>query len=160
MKVERSNDFILVALFLSRFGRNVEGGLPLPPSQLGTDSWQAAYAGFFDTLAAGRSLQSFRNSLKATRDQFDSHVNSGRRGWRTNDEPKPLPERDAAILDVWGSRSADEFWQAVCLFWDSDAASILSSVHYDPEAQSDQTSQEEVYVGARRNIPSDNLDRA
>ena len=89
MTVERSDEFILVALFLSRYGRKVKGRKPLPPSQLGTDSWRAAYAAFFDALAAGRSLRTFHNSLKATRDQFDSHVDSGRRGWRVDGEPNP-----------------------------------------------------------------------
>lgn len=146
MTVERSDEFILVALFLSRYGRKVEGRNPLPPSQLGTDSWRAAYAAFFDALAAGRSLRSFHNSLKATRDQFDSHVDSGRRGWRVDGEPKPLPERDAAILDTWRSRSEDELWQAVRSFWDSGVASIPDSVLDDLEAESNQA-EEEVYLG-------------
>ena len=146
MTLERSDEFILVALFLSRYGREVEGGKPLPPSRLGTDSWRAAYAAFFDTLAAGRSLRSFHNSLKATRDQFDGHVDSGRRGWRVDGDPKPLPERDAAILDTWGSRSEDELWQAVRSFWDSGVASIPPSVLNDLEAESDQA-EEEVYLG-------------
>ena len=146
MTVKRSEDFILVALFLSRYGRKVEEGTPLPPSQLGTDSWRAAYAAFFDALAAGRSLRSFRNSLKAKRDQFDSHVDSGRRGWRVDGEPKPLPERDAAILDAWTSRSEDKLWEAVRLFWDSGVAAIPPSVLNDLEAESDQA-EEEVYFG-------------
>ena len=146
MTVERSDEFILVALFLSRYGRKVKGRKPLPPSQLGTDSWRAAYVAFFDALAAGRSLRTFHNSLKATRDQFDSHVDSGRRGWRVDGEPKPLPERDAAILDTWRSRSEDELWQAVRSFWDSVVASIPDSVLDDLEAESNQA-EEEVYLG-------------
>ncbi len=81
MSVERSPEFILSALYLSRFGRKNGTSTPLPPAELGTDSWATAYAMFFDRLASGRSLRSFHNSLKATRDQFDSHVDSGRRGW-------------------------------------------------------------------------------
>ena len=141
MTVERSDEFILVALFLSRCGRKVEGGKPLPPSQLGTDSWRVAYAAFFDALAAGRSLRSFHNSLKATRDQFDSHVDSERRGWRVDGDPMPLPQRDAVILATWVSRSDDELWRAVR----SRAASIPLSVLKDLEAESDQ-SEEEVYL--------------
>ena len=146
MTVKRSDELILVALFLSRYGRKVEGGFPLPPSQLGTDSWKAAYAGFFDTLAAGRSLRSFCNSLWATRDQFDSHVDSGRRGWRVDGDPKPLPKRDAAILKTWDSRSEDELWQAVHSFWDSGVASIPLSVLKDLEAESDRP-EERVSLG-------------
>jgi len=147
MTVERSDDLILVALFLSKYGRKIKDGTPLPPSQLGTDSWRLAYAGFADSLAAGRPLRSFHNSLKATRDQFDSHVDSGRRGWRVGDEPAPLPDRDAAILDAWGSRSEQELWQKVQSFWDSRVASIPTSVLDDLEVESDQADREEVFLG-------------
>ena len=147
MTVERSDGFILVGLFLSRNGRRVEGGTPLPPSQLDTDSWRVAYAGFFDSLAAGRSLRSFHNSLKATRDQFDSHVDSGRQGWRVDGEPKPLPERDAVVLDTWGSRSEGELWRAVRSFWDSEVAHIPTSVLDDLEVESEQADEEEVSLG-------------
>ena len=77
MAVRRSDEFILVAFFLSRCGRKLEGRKRLPPPQLGADSWRGAYAAFFETLGAGRSLGSFHNSLKAARDQFDGHVDSG-----------------------------------------------------------------------------------
>ena len=147
MAVERSDKFILVALFLSQNGRKVEGGTPLPPSQLGTDSWRAAYAAFFDALAAERSLRSFHNSLRATRDQFDSHVDSGRRGWRADGEPRPLPKRDAAILATWGSRSEDELWQAVRSSWDSGVASIPPLVLDDLEVESEKADEEEVSLG-------------
>jgi len=147
MTVERSDGFILVALFLSRHGRKVEGGTPLPPARLGADSWRAAYAAFFDTLGAGRSLLSFHNSLKAARDQFDGHVDSGRRGWRVDDEPMPLPERYAVILDAWGSRSEDELWQAVRSFCDTGAASLSPSVLNDLETESEQPDEKEVFLG-------------
>ena len=146
MAIERSDEFILVALFLSRHGRKVEGGNPLPPSRLDTSSWRAAYTGFFDALSAGRSLRSFHNSLKATRDQFDSHVDSGRRGWRIDGDPKPLPRRDAAILDTWRSQTEDELWHAVQSYWDSSVVSIPPSVLNDLEAESDEA-EEKVYLG-------------
>lgn len=144
--VKRSDELILVALFLSRDGRKVEGGSPLPPPQLGTDRWKVACAGFYDALAKGRSLCSFRNSLKATRDQFDSHVDSGRRGWRVDGKPKPLPKRDAAILDTWRSRSKNELWQAVSSFWDANVTSVQPSILNDLEAESDQV-EEKVFIG-------------
>lgn len=147
MTVERSDGFILAGLFLSRNGRKVEGRAPLPPSQLGINSWRVAYAGFFDSLAAGRSLRSFHNSLKATRDQFDSHVDSGRQGWRVDGEPKPLPERDAAILDTWRSRSDDELWRAVSSYWDAGVAHIPTSVLDDLEVESEQADEKEVSLG-------------
>ena len=147
MGVERGDEFIRVALFLSRHGRKVEGGKTLPPSQLGTDSWRAAYATFYDALAAGRSIRSFHNSLKATRDQFDSHVDSGRRGWRVDGEPRPLPKRDAAILEKWSSRSEDELWQSVSRFWAPGVASLPRAALHDLEVESEQADEEEVYVG-------------
>lgn len=147
MTVNRSDAFILVALFLSRYGRRVEGSTPLPPAQLGTDSWREAYAGFFHTLAAGRSLRSFHRSLKLTRDQFDSHVDSGRRGFWVDGEPKPLPKREAAILAAWGSRSEDELWQAMRSFWESGVAPIPTSVLDDIEVETEQADQEKVLLG-------------
>ena len=147
MTVERSDEFILVALFLSRFGRKVEGGTPLPPARLGTGSWREAYAGFFHTLAAGRPLRSFHRSLALTRDQFDSHVDSGRRGLRADGEPKPLPKSDAAILAIWGSRSEDELWQAMGSYWESGAAPIPPSVLDDIEVETEQADEERVVLG-------------
>lgn len=147
MTVIRKDAFILVALFLSRDGRIVKGGMPLPPVRLGTDSWREAYAGFFRTLGGGRSLRSFHNSLKLTRDQFDSHVDSGRRGLWVDDEPKPLRKRDAAVFATWGSRSEDELWQAVRLYWESGDVAIPRSVLDDIEIETDQSDEEVVIVG-------------
>ena len=50
MSIERSREFILTALYLSRCGRQTEGSTPLPPAELSTDNWAAAYAAFFDKL--------------------------------------------------------------------------------------------------------------
>lgn len=147
MTVKRSDEFILVALFLSRDGRKLEAGKVLPPSQLGTDRWRVAYAGFFDALAAGRSLRTFHNSLKATRDQFDSHVDSGRRGWWLDGSPRRLPERDAAILDNWGARSQDDLWKAVRPYWASGIISITTPVLDDLVVESERTDVEEVFLG-------------
>ena len=147
MKVDRSDAFILVALFLSRYGRRVEGGPPLPPARLGTDSWREAYAGFFHTLAAGRSLLSFHRSLKLTRDQFDSHVDSGRVGLLVGGELKPLPKPDAEIFATWGSRSEDELWQAIRSSWESGDVPIPPSVLDDIQVETEQADEEEVSLG-------------
>lgn len=146
MAIQRSEAFILTALYLSRCGRKTDRGEVLPPAQLGTDSWAHAYAMFFDHLAAGRSLRSFHNSLKATRDQFDSHVDSGRRGWLVDGEPKPLPDRDATVLGTWGDRTDDELWEAVRGFTDADVAKVPRSVLADLEAESEDD-QEVVTIG-------------
>lgn len=146
MIFERSHEFILVALFLSRCGRRTSDGKTLPPAKTGTDSWAVAYAIFFDRLAAGRSLRTFHNSLKATRDQFDSHVDSGRRGWRIADEPRPLPTRDAEIFKAWADRSDAELWDAISPYADESVSKIPVSVLNDLEADSDET-EEKVFYG-------------
>ena len=147
MTVRRSDAFILVALFLARYGRKGEASTPLPPARLDTDSWRQAYAGFFHGLAMGRSLRFFHHSLKLTRDQFDSHVDSGRRGLWVGDDPKPLPKRDAIILATWRSRSEDELWQAIRSFWESGDIPVPPLVLDDIEVETEQTSEEEVSFG-------------
>lgn len=146
MTIERSPEFIVAALYLSRCGRVVEGKKPLPPQELGTDSWQAAYAIFFDHLGSGRPLRAFHNSLKATRDQFDSHVDSGRRGWLVDGKPKPLPELDTSILAEWQNHSDEDLWETVRPWTDLEVASVPASVLNDLEADSDED-EEEVAVG-------------
>jgi len=146
MSIERSREFILTALFLSRCGRKVEGHKPFPPPQLGTDNWAIAYAAFFDQLAGGRTLRSFHNSMKATRDQFDSHVDSGRIGWLVDGKPKPLPDLDASILEEWRNRTNDELWAAVRDWSDPEIASVPMAVLSDLEADSDED-EERVALG-------------
>lgn len=151
MTTERGPDFVLSALYLSRCGRKVEHGKPLPPADLGTDSWQVAYAMFFDRLGAGRSLRSFHNSLKASRDQFDSQVDSGRRGWWVDGQPKPLPDLDASVLAEWHDKSDEILWEAVRPFADLGASSVPVAVLNDLEAESDEVD-EAVFVGREGRI--------
>ena len=146
MSIQRSEHFILAALFLSRCGRKGDAGKTLPPAELGTDSWAKAYASFFDTLGDGRSFRTFHNSLKASRDQFDSHVDSGRRGWRVAGEPKAFPKRDARVLKKWKARTDAEVWEAVRHLADLDVATIPSSVLSDLQSESDEDC-EKVTVG-------------
>ena len=138
MPIDRSDDMVTVALFLSRCGDQSSGGQPAPPPQLGTSKWEYAYAIFFDALGEGRTLRSFHNSLKASRDQFDSHVESGRKGWWVGGEPKPLLEKDRRILDRWLSRSDDDLWEAVKDFADLAVADVPSSVLNDLKSQQEQ----------------------
>ena len=145
MSIERSDQMILVALFLSRCGQK-DSSRPKPPPQLATSKWDRAYAMFYDALGAGRTLRSFHNSLKASRDQFDSHVESGRRGWRIDGQPKPLPDRDQAVLDKWGSVSESDLWQAVAPFADLEVARVPDIVLSDLEAAQG-SDQEDVKLG-------------
>ena len=150
MSIQRSEAFILAALFLSRCGRKGDAGKTLPPAELGTDSWAEAYASFFDALGDGRSFRTFHNSLKASRDQFDSHVDSGRRGWRVGGQPKALPKRDARVLKKWKARTDAEVWEAVRHLVDVDVVTIPSSVLSDLQAESDEDF-EKVTVGLEGN---------
>lgn len=140
MSIERSDEFILAALFLARCGPRD------PPPQLGTYSWANAYAAFYDALAEGRSLRSFHNSLKASRDQFDSHVESTRRGWRDGDAPKPLPQRDADVLESWSRRSDAELWEAVRVFVDPRVADVPEQVIADLSSEW-RDDEERVFLG-------------
>ncbi len=125
--------------------------MPFPPEKLGTDSWAVAYAAFFDQLADGRSLRSFRNSLKATRDQFDSHVGSGRQGWLIDGAPRPLPDLDASILKRWQHRSDLELWSAVSSWADLDLPTVPKAVLSDLEAESNEE-EERVSLGREGTI--------
>lgn len=145
--IQRSREFIMAALYLSRCGRPRKGGAPLPPVELRTDEWSRAYAIFYDGLGVGRSLRSFHNSLKATRDQFDSHVASGRRGWRNSDGlPKPLPVRDQQILEKGRDRPNQELWEAVQQFADLAVSTVPLTVLADLRSE-DPEEDEQVTVG-------------
>ena len=147
MAVKRSDEFGLVALYLSKFGRRRdEGDYPLPPRELHTDRWSVAYSMFYDALGESRTLRTFHNSLKATRDQFDSHLDSGRRGWHLRGAPKPLPELDASVLARWGSRSQEMVWDAVFPLADPAVAEVPLSVIRDLVAEQG-TDDEAVIVG-------------
>lgn len=86
MAIERSYNFHLIGYFLSRFGEMEKVGSYLkPPLEIGVDSWIEAYDLFYDVIGGDRQLKSYRNSLKNTRDSFDSHVENNRVGWRESD---------------------------------------------------------------------------
>ena len=85
------------------------------------------------------------------RDQFDSHVDSGRRGWRRGDQPEPLPKRDARVLEEWRTRTDSELWEAVRHFVDLSVGALPSSVLSDLQAESDEDD-EKVRVSREGNI--------
>ena len=116
MAVERSRELVVVGLFLARCSRRREEGSSLPPIELRTDKWGEAYSLFFDALGDGRSESSFQNTLKNTRDQFDSHLDSGRAGWKVDGEPKPLAELDNNVYHEWEGRSDEALWEEVAQF--------------------------------------------
>lgn len=126
MSVERSDALILVGYFLARCGK--KGA----PSELGVESWNQAYATFYDTLSDGRSYSSFVSTLKLTRDQYDSHVDSSRRGFLDErGAPRHLPERDRHILETWHSKSDAELWDQVARYAHPNTSPIDASVVKD-----------------------------
>ena len=137
MSVKRSPEMVLVGYFLSRCGRRTDTA-SLPPGQLETEHWNRAYAAFFASLGAGRTLQTFCNSLKNARDLFDSRFDSGRVGWRQADverEPLPLTTEAQRVFDRWESESDAELWSAVGRFADVNATRMDSSVLNDALAE-------------------------
>ena len=120
-KVKRTPEMWLVAYFLVRCGAREQGGKPKPPTQLDCSQWGLAYAMFYERLGGGRTLEQFKRSLRNARDYFDSHLDSGRMGWRSGDParpPAPLPGDGQKILAYWEGRSDDELWKAVSAFVD------------------------------------------
>ena len=108
MAIKRSRDFLLAGYALSRLTQS-DG---TPPATLNTVRWNEAYDRFFDTLAEGRSADTFRNSLKNVRDAFDAHIEgSPRTGWRDEQNMGQAFRKDTAvgaILDEWSDRSDEE----------------------------------------------------
>lgn len=130
MTIERSYEFVAVGFFLSSFGE--KHTLPVgPPHELGASSWRHAYIAFYDALGGGRSIRTFSNSLKATRDAFDAWVDSGRVGWREDGNPKPLSPIESRVFTQWWSRPREELWAFVEQFADASAAACPVSVIND-----------------------------
>lgn len=108
MAIKRSRDFLLAGYALSRLTQP-DGS---PPATLATAQWNEAYDRFFETLAEGRSADTFRNSLKNVRDSFDAHIEgSPRTGWRDEQNLGQALRKDTAvgaILNEWSGRSDEE----------------------------------------------------
>ena len=108
----------LAAYFLSRCGvrdgRNVN-----PPARLAVSTWQDAYLAFFEALADGRAQRAFVNTMKQARDDFDGHLDSGRRGWRSGtgpEETRPPKQLRGPALEVFQQcqgMSDHELWLAI-----------------------------------------------
>lgn len=70
------DDLLEVAWYLSKYGKSQ------PPVGLGVLKWKEAYALFYPRFGAGKTASEFRNSLKNSRDRFDSWLIDERIGWR------------------------------------------------------------------------------
>lgn len=82
MRISRSKEMQFIAYALSKYGNRTDESRPaLPPAWLNTKVWKEAYELFFDALGDGRTIDTFRTSLKNARDAFDGYMDSGRAGW-------------------------------------------------------------------------------
>lgn len=60
------DDLLEVAWYLSKYGKSQ------PPAGLGVQKWKEAFALFYPRFGAGKTASEFHNSLKNSRDRFDS----------------------------------------------------------------------------------------
>lgn len=86
-----SEDNLLeVAWYLSKYGKSQ------PPVGLGVQKWKEAYAFFYPRFGAGKIASEFRNSLKNSRDRFDSWLSDVRVGW-LDEQGAPAPEQITSV---------------------------------------------------------------
>jgi 5-methylcytosine-specific restriction enzyme A len=128
----RTRQLACAGYFLSR------RGLMDPPPELRTTAWATAYAMFYAALADGRRLTAFHNTLKSTRDQFDSYVPNARRGWHVGAKPKPLPDIDRAVYEYWRKKTDAELWAEVRPWAALELARYPKSVLRDLESLDEQ----------------------
>lgn len=117
------DDLLEVAWYLSKYGKSQ------PPAGLGVQKWKEAFALFYPRFGAGKTASEFHNSLKNSRDRFDSWLSDVRVGW--------LDEQGApAAL----SHSAQRVYQRMSVLSDSAieqrVLSLISSAG-DEQAQRD-----------------------
>ena len=111
---QRSRELIEVGYFLSRFTEPTEGRVPLPPRELGTKAWGAAYDLFYPNLSSGRPFSQFRNTLKNSRDEFDSYFDNGREGWKEADgRPKPLVSKSHEVFEGFQDLDREAIWDCI-----------------------------------------------
>jgi len=133
--LKRSKQFVQVAWFLAAYGERNLRGTSDPPSELGADTWLEAYEMFYPALGDGRTLQAFSNSLKNSRDSFDSWLRkSGRVGWRNEEvhsEPAPLSTINREVDAEFSRLSRNAAWKRIEHFAfpaKSDTATPVSAV--------------------------------
>jgi len=112
--VSRTNQFWLVAFFLSKYGFVVEDKT-LPPTELGATKWKEAYRMFYESLGNGRTIDAFELSLRNARDTFDSHiVESKRVGWLDNTgKPGYLISSAELVLTQYSQISRVKIWNEI-----------------------------------------------
>ena len=121
--IKRSEAFVQVSLFLSKFGKNN------PPASLATESWKEAYHIFYESLNEGRGVAIFEHSLKASRDTFDGYFpETDREGWKEKTgEPKILAGLNKEVYENFKDKDEMEMWQIVSQY------ANLQSKEYESE---------------------------
>ena len=100
---------ITASYYLARCGEYTSNGPAGPPVALGVATWKAAYDVFYDALGDGRTPSQFRNSMKNTRDTFDTLFENGRIGWKNKDgQQSPLSNRFKDVDEEWRDCSEKE----------------------------------------------------
>ncbi len=115
MREKHSFEFWLVAFFLSKFGKLVQGKSTEPPIELNTKFWWAAYKIFYPHLGAGKTGKTFANGMKNCRDTFDGHTATSQRiGWRDKyGNPVKLPGEAESVFGKYKSVSREKIWQEI-----------------------------------------------
>lgn len=104
MRTDRSPEMIRAAYFMARFGDPGNNGYPLPPVEMGVDSWKDAYALLFRGIPHDySSIESFRNSISTDRHHY-LRVLSGK---KTDSKAR------REILGSWVRASRTKFWNYV-----------------------------------------------
>ncbi len=162
--LKRSDEFWIVAFFLSRYGESNGGHeRAKPPAELGTEKWNQAYRMFYESIAGGRSVSSFEHSLKNARDAYDSHLGHSKRiGWRNkNKEPNNLNVRSKKILQVYSSKTRAEIWGMITPMASANLY-VLETVFNDVSIMQDSEQNTDVVTrteGGRKMISSFRYER-
>ena len=136
---------IVAGYYLSRCGQPSSDARTEPPAALYVETWWEAYDVFYDTMGDGRTRPQFRNSLKNTRDEFDSLFDNGRVGWTDRDgKPRPLGNKSEAVHKKWTNRYDEELEEYVL-------ALLNKSLPLSPESQNVRTEgRKQVFISRGR----------
>ncbi len=120
--IKRSRGIFEAGYYLSKYTRQQgETDKLIPPVALKTELWAEVYRMFYPKLANGRTVDVFHNSLKNTRDNYDSYTGTGRIGWRekedqdgsTKRKPRPLSKLASEVFQDLERMTEDNVWAVV-----------------------------------------------